>query len=73
MEPLTISSTREGVIQEYISYENGLVRLLDQDKGVVIFGLENVWVNEGGRNICLAEKNDRLLQDFIPVGSKVKY
>ena len=73
VEPLTISSTREGVIQEYISYENGLVRLLDQDKGVVIFGLENVWVNDGGRNICLAEKNDRLLQDFIPVGSKVKY
>ena len=73
VEPLTISSTREGVVQEFISYETGLVRLLDQDKGVVLFCLENVWVSEGGTNICLAEKDDRLLQDFIPVGSKVEY
>ena len=71
VEPLTISSTREGVVQEFISYETGLVRLLDQDKGVVLFCLENVWVKEGGNNICLAEKDDRLLQDFIPIGSKV--
>ena len=71
VEPLTISSTREGVVQEFISYETGLVRLLDQDKGVVLFCLENVWVKEGGSNICLAEKDDRLLQDFIPIGSKV--
>ena len=71
VEPLTISSTREGVVQEFISYETGLVRLLDQDKGVVLFCLENVWVKEGGSNICLTEKDDRLLQDFIPIGSKV--
>ena len=71
VEPLTISGTREGVVQEFISYETGLVRLLDQDKGVALVCLENVWVKEGGSNICLAEKDDRLLQDFIPIGSKV--
>ena len=73
VEPLTISSTREGVVQEFISYETGFVRLLDQDKGVVLFCLENVWVNEGGSNICLAEKDDRLLQEFIPIGTKVTH
>lgn len=70
-EPLTTSSTREGVVQEYLSYETGLLRLLDGDRGVALFALESVWVEEGGASTALAQLDDRLLQDFAPVGSKV--
>ena len=48
-EPLTTSSTREAVLHEYISYECGLLRLLDGDRGVVLFHLDCVWVMEGGQ------------------------
>ena len=70
-EPLTTSSAREAVVQEYLSWEAGLVRLLDQDRGVALFSLENVWVTEGGQGRPLAQLDDRLLQDHLPPGAKV--
>ena len=35
-------SGREGVVQEYVSYDVGLIRLLDEDRGVALFSVEQV-------------------------------
>ena len=43
---LSSSSTREAVVQEYISYETGVLRLIDGDMCAVLFSLENMWVEE---------------------------
>ena len=45
---LSSSSTREAVVQEYISWETGVLRLLDGDLCAAIFSLENVWLENSG-------------------------
>ncbi len=45
---LASSSPREGVVQEYISWECGVIRMLDGDKAVALFSLENVWTTHEG-------------------------
>ena len=41
-------SPREGVVQEFISWETGVIRMLDGDKGAALFSLENVWTTHEG-------------------------
>ena len=45
---LASSSPREGVVQEFISWETGVIRMLDGDKGAALFSLENVWTTHEG-------------------------
>ena len=45
---LSSSSPREAVVQEYISWETGLLRMLDEDKSVALFALENFWTSHDG-------------------------
>ena len=45
---LASSSPREGVVQEYISWECGVIRMLDGDKAAALFSLENVWTTHEG-------------------------
>lgn len=71
MGQLSSSSTREGVVQEFISFETGIIRMLDQDKAAAIFSLENVWVSADGQARPFSEADNQLLQDHIPVGSKL--
>ena len=66
---LSISSTREGVIQEYISFETGIIRLLDGDKGAALFSMENIWVCSGEVWKSLSDLDNQLLQEVAPVGS----
>ena len=66
---LFISSTREGVVQEYISFETGVIRLLDGDKGAALFSIENIWVCSGEVWRSLSDLDNQLLQDVAPVGS----
>merc|ERR1719219_2139359 len=66
---LAISSTREGVIQEFISFETGIIRLLDGDKGAALFSLENIWVCSGEVWKSLSDLDNQFLQEVAPVGS----
>lgn len=66
------SIPREGVVQELLSLETGLVRLTDRDCGVVLFNLGQVWIRRGNFS-CLLKDDDRkiLPQNYIPVGTRV--
>ena len=41
---LSSSSPMEGVIQEYISFETGVIRILEGDKCCALFSIENFWL-----------------------------
>ena len=34
----------EGIIQEYISFETGVIRILEGDKCCALFSIENFWL-----------------------------
>jgi len=70
------SIPREGVVQEFLSLETGLIRLTDSDCSVVLFNLGQIWIQKGRGNYassCLLKDDGRkiLPQDYIPVGTKV--
>ena len=66
---LTSSGTREGVVQEYISFETGVIRLLDGDHGAALFSIENVWLCEKDVWKPLVELDNQLLKEAAPVGT----
>ena len=65
-------SSLNGTIQEYISYELGLIRLVGQNGGVVLFHLDQVWIYEGGSWVLFKDvMNSPISIDYLPIGSSV--
>ena len=64
------------VMQEYITYKMGLIDLLDEDFGTVLFLLEQVWEVKaaGGRDTgnFQMKSNYKSLQDYLPIGTEVE-
>ena len=70
-EHLVLSSVREGIVQEFISFETGIIRLIDQEREAAFFSIENIWINSKGSSKPFVEVDNQLLQDYIPIGSKL--
>ena len=65
-------SSLEGTVQEYISYEMGLVRLVGKDGGAVLFHLDQVWIFEEGRWMLFKDVMKKPVGvDYLPIGSLV--
>ena len=84
---LSSSSPMEGVVQEYISYETGVIRMLEGDKCCALFSIENFWVSHEAQLkplrfvfssvanmfqiLHFSEADSGLLHEVAPVGSVV--
>ena len=65
-------SALNGTVQEYVTYELGLIRLMGQNGGVVLFHLDQVWIYEdSGWTLFKDVMKSPLSVDYLPVGTAV--
>jgi len=70
--PSLFSKTRVGTVQEFISYETGLIRMLDGDNCVALFSLDQVWEAQlNNKGDYLKNGSTASLHNYLPVGSLV--
>ena len=65
-------SSLEGTVQEYVSFEMGVVRLMGKEGACALFHLDQVWIYED-RNWVLFKDviKSPLSIDYLPIGSVV--
>jgi len=68
----------EAIVHEYISLETGLLKAVGLDEGIVLFHLNQVWVEDSEKNnaelqkIPLSKVQKKDLQlGYLPIGTKV--
>jgi len=80
VDPLTgaFEVATEAVVHEYISLETGLLQAVGLDGGIVLFHLNQVWVDDSDttsqtpRLVKLSSvQNKDLQQGYLPIGTKV--